>query len=384
MTKRVQIIGHDFETANAFIGEEREITVDIDNWSLRLHDGSTPGGWLIYNRDQNDARYQARSVELDGLLGWEPNERGLVTRLGPANYQLRVLEGNPDNIEIVNPNGYAGDFGIGLLPTIASDHTTTGEWEFTQPIIATGGVVGDLDGDTSGTHTGNVIGNVTGNLTGNANGDHTGSFTGDLDTEGFNLNMGDGQIQLAWIAGFTAAVDAVGVPIGAITAYWGEIGDIPANWFICDGTNGTPDLRDKFIVGAGVTFSVGTSGGTSTHTHTVTASSSGAHTHTATAAGTALSIAQLPSHKHANGVTDSGTDLFSRGTTAAAITTPDSIDNNSNNGTIEGWTSDVGSGDTHTHTLTVDSGGAHTHTGTTTDGTHIPPYYSLMYIMRGS
>ncbi len=93
MTKRVQILGHDFETANAFLGEEREITVDTDNWALRLHDGETPGGWLIYNRDQNDARYQARSVELDGLLGWEPNERGLVTRLGPANYALcEILE----------------------------------------------------------------------------------------------------------------------------------------------------------------------------------------------------------------------------------------------------------------------------------------------------
>jgi hypothetical protein len=384
VTKRVQILGHDHETANAFIGEEREITVDIDNWELRLHDGSTPGGWLIYNRDQNDARYQARSVELDGLLGWEPNERGIVVRIGPAYYKLREIMGNPDNIGVTDGDGHDGQPTITILEVIASDHTATGEWEFTQVIKASAGVLGDLTGDTIGTHTGNVIGDVTGNVTGNLTGDSTGKHTGGLDTRGAEVIMDNGQIEVAWINGFNAAVNQVGVPIGAITPYWGAIGDIPENWFICDGTNGTPDLRDRFMVGAGVNFIVNSGGGTLNHTHGVSIDSGGAHTHTGSTSPVTLTIAQMPAHKHANGVTDSGTDLFSRGTTAAAVVTPDSIDNNSNNGTIEGWTSTEGGGEAHSHLLTVDSGGSHTHSGDTTPGSSIPPYFALLYIMRGS
>ena len=46
--------------------------------------------------------------------------------------------------------------------------------------------------------------------------------------------------------------------------------DIPAGWALCDGTQGTPDLRDKFIIGAGLTFAVGNEGGEVTPSHTFT------------------------------------------------------------------------------------------------------------------
>jgi len=55
---------------------------------------------------------------------------------------------------------------------------------------------------------------------------------------------------------------------------------IPDGWALCDGTNGTPDLRDKFIVGSGSTYSVGDTGGLNAVT---------------------LTTAQLPSHTHASG-----------------------------------------------------------------------------------
>ncbi len=42
-----------------------------------------------------------------------------------------------------------------------------------------------------------------------------------------------------------------------IMLWSGAIVDIPAGWALCDGNNGTPDLRDKFIVGAGATFNPG-------------------------------------------------------------------------------------------------------------------------------
>ena len=62
MAKRVQRVGHDQGTADAFIGFEREITVDTDNNNARVHDGTTPGGNVLPNRaevDQKDATVQA-------------------------------------------------------------------------------------------------------------------------------------------------------------------------------------------------------------------------------------------------------------------------------------------------------------------------------------
>ncbi len=67
------------------------------------------------------------------------------------------------------------------------------------------------------------------------------------------------------------------IPVGGIMMWSGAIPDIPAGWALCDGTNGTPDLRNKFIVGAGALYTVGNTGG---------------------AASVALSVAQMPSHRH--------------------------------------------------------------------------------------
>ena len=59
------------------------------------------------------------------------------------------------------------------------------------------------------------------------------------------------------------------VPIGGIINWSGAIVDIPAGYQLCDGTNGTPNLRDKFVVGAGTTYAVDDHGGAATHTHTM-------------------------------------------------------------------------------------------------------------------
>lgn len=54
---------------------------------------------------------------------------------------------------------------------------------------------------------------------------------------------------------------------GMILLWSGSIATIPLGWALCDGTNGTPNLRDKFIVGAGTTYAVAATGGALTHTH---------------------------------------------------------------------------------------------------------------------
>ena len=70
----------------------------------------------------------------------------------------------------------------------------------------------------------------------------------------------------------------------AIVAWYDSIANIPAGWQLCDGTNGTPDLRDRFIVGAGDTYDPDDTGGGVQHVHDF---SDGNHTHTL-AVGTGL------------------------------------------------------------------------------------------------
>ena len=65
-------------------------------------------------------------------------------------------------------------------------------------------------------------------------------------------------------------------PIGTITMWGGLVAGIPVGWQLCDGTNGTPDLRNKFIRGAGAAFIPGDEGGSSQHSHSFDA---GSHQH---------------------------------------------------------------------------------------------------------
>jgi len=51
------------------------------------------------------------------------------------------------------------------------------------------------------------------------------------------------------------------VPIGGIIQWSGSVANIPDHYQICDGSNGTPDLRNKFVIGAGDTYAVNDSGG---------------------------------------------------------------------------------------------------------------------------
>jgi len=62
----------------------------------------------------------------------------------------------------------------------------------------------------------------------------------------------------------------------AIAAWYGSIADIPSGWQLCDGTNGTPDLRDRFLAGAGDTYAVNATGGNVEHNHYIY---DGAHAH---------------------------------------------------------------------------------------------------------
>ena len=67
------------------------------------------------------------------------------------------------------------------------------------------------------------------------------------------------------------------IPRGIIAMWSGAANAIPDGWLLCNGSNGTPDLRNRFIVGAGSNYDVGDTGGAQSVT---------------------LTTAQMPSHSH--------------------------------------------------------------------------------------
>jgi hypothetical protein len=147
------------------------------------------------------------------------------------------------------------------------------------------------------------------------------------------------------------------VPAGAIMMWSGAIAAIPAGWALCNGSGGTPDLRNRFVIGAHsdnagvanttITGSNTLSGGSKdavvvSHTHTAAAVSGGAHQHDYT---------------------------YYRGPFVSSGGGSQAYASNSNTG----QTSSAGS---HTHDITIDSAGV---SGT---NANLPPYYALAYIMK--
>lgn len=65
---------------------------------------------------------------------------------------------------------------------------------------------------------------------------------------------------------YSKSMDASSIPSGSIIPWYGNIADIPDGFVLCNGSNGTPDLRDRFIVGAGNSYALRDIGGVNTVT----------------------------------------------------------------------------------------------------------------------
>jgi len=191
------------------------------------------------------------------------------------------------------------------------------------------------------------------------------------------------------------------IPSGGIVIWSGSAASIPTGWFLCNGLNGTPDLRDDFIIGAGGAYAVGATGGSNVitsvpaHTHTFSGTTDTAANHTHNA-GTSAAGA----HTHSAVTSDPGNHTHTTGAVTSAGNNGASFfgrDNSGDNNNMV-WRS----AGAHSHTLNQNAAGSHTHTATTsTDGDHThtysgttastgsasvtttPPYYALCYIMRG-
>lgn len=167
----------------------------------------------------------------------------------------------------------------------------------------------------------------------------TGTPSAPTATAGSNTN------QLANTNFVTAALATL-VPTGVITLWSGAISAVPVGWAFCNGTSGTPDLRDRFVVGAGSSYAVGATGGANTVTLDATMIPS--HTHTITATGSS-----------GNASTDHTHSIAGSGTTSG----------HSNDHTHSGTTSAVSNDHTHTFSGTS-SGQSNTHTHGVSDPGH--------------
>jgi microcystin-dependent protein len=162
---------------------------------------------------------------------------------------------------------------------------------------------------------------------------------------------------------------------GQITLWYGSVALIPSGWVLCNGSNGTPDLRGLFVVGAGGAYAVNDTGG---------------------AAAVALSITEMPAHNH-NGATGGQSAQHTHvGTTNNAGTHSHSVQVNNPGvsgaffaSSPEGFAavnSTAAAGD-HTHDFMTGGASAdHSH-GIAAQGgggshENRPPYRALCYIMK--
>ena len=187
------------------------------------------------------------------------------------------------------------------------------------------------------------------------------------------------------------------VPAGLISMWSGSIANIPAGWALCNGANGTPDLRNRFVVGAGSTYSVGATGGADsvtltaaqmpTHNHSASTATAGAHTHggstgnggghshTGTTAsdgshGHTASTGSAGAHTHSGTASSAGahTHTVSGRAYSGTSSTAHIAYGSSGGSNASTTTSSAGA---HTHSLSINSGGAHTHTvSVTAAGAH--------------
>ncbi len=297
----------DAVTAVTSLQSDGGVTVDnitIDGTEIDLSSGDLTldvAGDIVLDADGDEVIFKDGSTNV-----------GHVS-MDSDNLTIKSLVSDKDVI-------FKGNDGGSEITALTLDMSAAGDATFNSGITSPGTVT------SSGTLA------VTGNLT----------FDGASGTSGQVLTSAGSGSTPTWASPF---------PSGVILLWSGSTGTIPSGWVICDGNNSTPDLRDRFVVGAGSTYSVADTGGSATVTPTGTNS------------GTALTESQLPAHTHTTTLTQTNGTSSSNETRVAS-------GGGTTLGTQDYTSSSTGSGATHTHTFTGNS------------QTNLPPYYALAYIMK--
>lgn len=168
-------------------------------------------------------------------------------------------------------------------------------------------------------------------------------------------------------------------PTGTVKAFFGLVANIPAGWQICDGTNGTPDLRGRFVEGASIDAEIGNSGGSLG----LTTDGSGSHDHGGNTGGTAINVNDLPAHSHKLFVNQDDANSNPGLSASQQVNRMNESDDNrkyilegSSGSATYGDSGETGSDSTHNHSILSD--GSHSHD--IADGR--PPFVRLYWIMK--
>jgi microcystin-dependent protein len=167
------------------------------------------------------------------------------------------------------------------------------------------------------------------------------------------------------------------IPRGAIIMWSGS--KIPSGWALCDGSNGTPDLRDRFILGANTINEAGQTGGSNSYSLSVSQMPAHSHTGTTTAEGL---------HSHSGTTTSNGNHTHSYLTHSNTMSS-DPVGSTSFYGAWRHETMiDTPLAGDHTHNFSIGQQGSHNHSfTTTTEGSGLaidnrPSYFKLAFIMK--
>jgi hypothetical protein len=148
------------------------------------------------------------------------------------------------------------------------------------------------------------------------------------------------------------------LPYGSIIMWYGNVSSIPYGWTLCNGANGTPNLVNQFVIGAGADFQ-----GRATTSITNTATQTG---------GTADSI--VPLHTHATIEPNDGAGHQHQLNYYTTSTGNVAAGSNLAGGNSTSLAS--------SYTLYANANITIASTGTSTTYANIPPYYALCYIMK--
>lgn len=252
-------------------------------------------------------------------------------------------------VDFVNGEGVHAGQGLTYdLIDRASTQTITGLKTFTSTINAN--VTGSLAGNATTATTLQTARNI--NLIGDISG--SSSFDGSA-----NINI-------------NTTLDASSAFSSGMIMMWsGSSANVPSGWYLCDGTNSTPNLIGRFVRGAS---SSGITGGSAdsvvvSHSHSGSTGDTGSHTHTG-------STNTTGSHTHGittkRNTSDGGVGGISYDSLGESTVTPS--------------TNAAGN---HSHTVSINSGGSHSHSvtvnasGESGVNKNLPPYYDICFIMKG-
>ena len=227
---------------------------------------------------------------LSNLNGISDEARNAVLVVGGTNSAIRNVIAPAVNKTYIVANNTIGGFAI-IIKTpsstgvsIANGATQTVYCDGTEFYIAS-------FPSTGGTITGNLA--ISGTL--GVTGATSLTTTTMTDTLTVNSSVGTaGQFLTSRGAALSPQWTTLTAFVSGMIMMWsGSIASIPSGWLLCDGTSGTPNLRDRFVIGAGSTYAVNATGGSAdavvvSHTHTFTGDALAPHSHSYNTKSTSL------------------------------------------------------------------------------------------------